>query len=399
MSTATKVEARTRSGAPGPSRGVQIVFPGDVRDQRRWSGIPHGLAEGIRELGLEASHISAEIPRAIGTPVTLALSAARMRRVPPAPALERLRRSRLAVRQGSSELAALRSLALRRRLRRIGDGEAVVQIGTGYGVESVEPVVTLEDMTIVQAVALKVPEWAAQPARCLRARVDLQRRSYGHATACCVASDWAAQSLIEDYGVPSSKVHVVGLGRNHDPRPAPRDWARPRFLFVGQDWTRKGGPELLRTFRTVRDRIPEATLDVVGNHPRLEAEGVRGHGPLALDDPRSRDRLLSLFESATCYVMPSRFEAFGIVHVEAAAAGVPSIGTTVGGAAHAIGPDGGRLVPPEDGRALLAAMLELADADTAMRMGSAALERSQRFTWQAVARRVLEAHGVSLPRD
>jgi glycosyltransferase involved in cell wall biosynthesis len=390
MSMATTAKARTRSGAPSPTRGVQIVFPGDAR-QRLWSGIPHGLARGVRELGIESSHVSAELPRTLGAPVTLALSAARIRRIPSAPPAARLRSSRRAVREGSSELAALRSLALRRRLRRIGDGDAVVQIGTGYAVPSVEPVVTLEDMTIAQAVALKVPEWRAQPERCLRARAELQRRSYDHAIACCVASDWAARSLIDDYGVPSSKVHVVGLGRNHDPRPAPRDWTRPRFLFVGQDWTRKGGPELLLAFRSLRDRVPEATLDVVGEHPRLDIDGVRGHGPLALNDRRRCDSVLALFESATCCVMPSRFEPFGIVHVEAAAAGVPSIGTTVGGAAHAIGPDGGRLVPPEDVQALLGAMLELSNADTAMRMGAAALERSERFTWQAVARRVLEA--------
>jgi glycosyltransferase involved in cell wall biosynthesis len=89
--------------------------------------------------------------------------------------------------------------------------------------------------------------------------------------------------------------------------------------------------------------------------------------------------------------MPSSFEPFGIVHATAAAAGVPSIGTTVGGAGYVIGAHGGRLVPPGDRRALLAAMLELSSPDTAMRMGAAALERSRRFTWRAVAQRVLDA--------
>ena len=390
MSTATTAKARTRSGAPSPTRRVRIVFPGDAR-QRLWSGIPHGLAQGVRELGIEATHISAELPRALAAPVTLALSAARIRRIPSAPPAARLRRSRRAVREGSAELAALRSLALRRRLGRIGDGDAVVQIGTGYVVPSVEPVVTLEDMTILQALALDAPEWRAQPDHSVRARVELQRASYVRAVACCTASDWAARSLIEDYGVPSQKVHVVGLGRNHDPRPVPRDWATPRFLFVGRDWRRKGGVELLRAFRSVRERIPEATLDLVGEHPRLDVDGVRGHGPLALNDRRRHYGILALFESATCCVMPSTFEPFGIVHVEAAAAGVPSIGTTVGGAGYAIGPRGGRLVPPADDEALLAAMLELSNPDTAMRMGAAALERAETFTWKAVAQRVLRA--------
>ena len=34
---------------------------------------------------------------------------------------------------------------------------------------------------------------------------------------------------------------VVGFGRNCEPRPVPRDWREPRFLFVGVDWQRKNG--------------------------------------------------------------------------------------------------------------------------------------------------------------
>jgi glycosyltransferase involved in cell wall biosynthesis len=251
--------------------------------------------------------------------------------------------------------------------------------------------VTFEDMTIRQAVGLGIPEWRAQPERCVRARVRLQRASYVRALGCCVASDWAARSVVWDYGIPSQKVHVVGLGRNHDPRPVRRDWTTPRFLFVGQDWSRKGGPELLRAFAQLREQVPGATLEVVGGHPRLDADGVRGHGRLALNVPGARDRIQGLFETATCCVMPSRFEPFGIVHVEAGASGVPSIGTTVGGAADAIGSQAGRLVRPGDEEGLLAAMLELSNPDSAMRMGAAALERSKRFTWRAVAERVLNA--------
>ena len=278
---------------------------------------------------MDAAHLSAEPPRAVRLPLTLALSVAR-------------RSSRRAVTEGSAEVAALRSVALRARLLWTSGGGPIVQVGTGYAVPPGRPVVTLEDMTIRQAIALGIPEWRAQPEHCVRARVRLQRASYGRAVGCCVASDWAAGSVVSDYGISSEKVHVVGLGRNHDPRPVPRDWTTPRFLFVGQDWSRKGGPELLRAFAQLRERVPGATLDVVGGHPRLDADGARGRGN-RLSAPGTREHIQGLFETATCCVMPSRFEPFGIVHVEAAAAGVPSIGTTVGGAGYAeIGPEAGR---------------------------------------------------------
>jgi hypothetical protein len=385
--TAAVAEPEPSADAGPGAKEVHLVFPG-AGARGAWSGIPRGLARGLEELGVDAAHISADLPRALSLPLMLTLSAARIHRVPSGP---RFRASRSAVREGSSELAVLRGLALRARLRRLGERRPTVQVGTGYAVPPGAPVVTLEDMTIAQAVELQVPEWRAQPEHCVRSRLALQRASYATAQACCVASDWAARSLTTDYGVPERKVHAVGLGRNHDPRPAPRDWTTPRFLFVGRDWNRKGGPELVRTFARLREQIPEATLDVVGTHPRLDLPGVRGHGSIGLSEPRGRDRLQALFENATCYVMPSRFEPFGIAHVEAAAAGVPSIGTTAGGAAYAIGPEGGRLVAPGDDEGLLAAMLELSNPDTARRAGAAALARSERFTWPAVAQRVLRA--------
>jgi glycosyltransferase involved in cell wall biosynthesis len=153
----------------------------------------------------------------------------------------------------------------------------------------------------------------------------------------------------------------------------------------------------VRALARLRDGVPAATLDVVGEHPRLDGPGVTGHGPLPIGDRHASEKLERLFESSTCCVMPSRFEPFGIVHAEAAAAGIPSVGTTVGGPAEVIGPDAGILVPPGDEEALLAAMTRLADPEIASRMGAAALERSSRFTWDAVAERVLRALGRPLP--
>ena len=89
-------------------------------------------------------------------------------------------------------------------------------------------------------------------------------------------------------------------------------------------------------------------------------------------------------------MLPSRFEAFGIAYVEAAAAGIPSIGTTAGGGAHVLG-DGARLVPPDDLEALVAAMRAFADPAVAQTAGAAAHAATGGMTWEAVALRVLEA--------
>jgi len=163
---------------------------------------------------------------------------------------------------------------------------------------------------------------------------------------------------------------------------------------MGYDWERKNGELVLRAFARLRERVRDARLDIAGGHPRVDMEGVTAHGPLRLSDPYERAHAEELFESATCFVMPSQCENFGIVYVEAAAAGVPSIGTTIGGAADAIGQEGGQLVDPSNEEALVAAMAAMCDPERARRMGAAARARSHLFTWEAVARRITEALGL-----
>jgi glycosyltransferase involved in cell wall biosynthesis len=189
----------------------------------------------------------------------------------------------------------------------------------------------------------------------------------------------------------------VGFGANHRADVPDREWRSPRLLFVGIDWERKGGPLVLRAFARLRRAIPDATLDVVGGHPPLQEPGVNAHGVLSPASERDRETMVELFARATCFVMPSLVEPFGIAYVEAASAGVPSIGSSLGGPRDVIGADGGVLVEPADEEGLVEAMRRLADPDTARRMGAAAHARSALYTWPKVAERLLRALGLPAP--
>ena len=363
----------------GPRIGV--ACPGEAHHEASWSGVPRGIGSGLRAAGAREVHLNAEPPR------RLRGAAAR--------AVARLRGTTRGAAMVGPELAALRSATVRWRLGRARPLDGVVQLGTTFLLPRGVHAATLEDATVVQALRMEEPYacQASEPAR--EAWIARQREAYRRAAACCVASHWAAESVTRDYGVPPAKVHVVGFGRNREPRAAERDWSRPRFLFVANYWERKNGAAVVEALARLREEVPEATLDVVGRHPPIDVDGVTGHGPLRIGVAAERETLDRLFETATCYVMPSRFEAFGIAYVEAAAAGVPSIGTTAGGAADAIG-DGGRLVDPGDTAGLLAAMRELADGRVAAALGARARERAVLFTWQAVAERVVRALGLSV---
>jgi glycosyltransferase involved in cell wall biosynthesis len=109
-----------------------------------------------------------------------------------------------------------------------------------------------------------------------------------------------------------------------------------------------------------------------------------------MDDPTSRSRLAELYGRATAFVMPSLHEPSGTVLIEAASAGIPSIGTTNGGAQTCIG-DGGYVVDPLEPQEILDAMLKLCNPDTAQRLGELAREHAKLFTWRKVAERLVRA--------
>jgi len=289
-------------------------------------------------------------------------------------------------------VAAMRSAIAQRRLAASVHLDGLIQIGSGFSVKTDVPLVTFEDMTSIQARAAGYAEWRAMPDRAVAARVSRQRRAYQRARACCAATHWAAGSITSDYGVPAEKVHVVGVGRNHAPagKAVERSWSPPRLLFVGRGWNRKNGARVVRAFERLRVDVPDARLDLVGDHPPLEADGIVGHGVLRLGAAADRSLLLELFARATCFVMPSLTEPAGLAYVEASAYGLPSVVTSAGGGAELVG-DGGIVVDPLDEDGLLEALRALCDPETAARLGQIAQARSRLFTSQAMAGRLLRA--------
>jgi hypothetical protein len=372
---------------------VGVACPGSPRDPSTWSGTPAGLCAGLEAADVEVVPLDVTPGPAIDFVTKNLVVSWRLLHTRSGSLGERVRLARAMARIGP-ELATLRTAVIKRRLKGAGRLDGLVQIGAGYLPATDAPVAVFEDLTVFQAVELGYPEWRALPSSAVQARIDLQRRVYERSRVCCLTSHWAAESVIRDYGVPRERVFAVGVGRNHDPPHAARDWSTPRFLFIGTHWYGKIGDAVLRAFARLRGETPRARLDLVGDHPSVTLDGVYGHGRLHLTDRDDRNRMERLFQKATCFVLPSRYEAAAIAYVEAGSAGLPCIGTSVGGAKELIG-EGGLIVDPRDEEALFAAMLQLSDPEEAERLGRLALSRSSLFTWRAVAERVLRA--LALP--
>ena len=374
---------------------IGVAFPGNPEDPMVWSGTPSAIVGALRACGFEPVPIHTGVrpePMRRLTRGLLAMGFIRIRNLRQGwRTARRLATSAAAV---SPQNGALETYMGRRTLREAGPLDAIIQIGCGYRLDTDAPIVTFEDMTVRQAIENSYPGWNLLSGRAVGRRLESQKSAYERAVAVCVMTPWAAESVISSYGVAPEKVRVVGVGPNHvvDVGNSRKNGAQPRFLFVASDWGWKNGESVIRAFdRLRRTEVPDARLDLVGDAPnKVFPPGVFRFGRLRLDSPTDRLTLDELFGSATCFVMPSNCDAAGIVYVEAAFAGIPSICSDAGGSSFLVG-DGGLVVKPNDEDGLLEAMLALSDPAKAAEAGGFAKSRARFFTWEAVAERLVEA--------
>lgn len=210
------------------------------------------------------------------------------------------------------------------------------------------------------------------------AKAGVNRRAFLAAAALVTWSRLAADSLAADYGVPASRVHVVPPGVDLDrfrPGAESGPGEQVRVLFVGGDFARKGGPDLLAALQGV----PEAEVDVVtGSDVGPVPAGVRcrAHRGLRPGDPD----LLELYRRADVFALPSRGDCLPQVLAEAAASGLPLIATDTGAMAEIVR-DGvnGFLVPVGSPSALRAALRRLVERpELRLAMGRASLDLARR---------------------
>ncbi|HEX7060004.1 MAG TPA: glycosyltransferase family 4 protein [Solirubrobacterales bacterium] len=230
------------------------------------------------------------------------------------------------------------------------------------------------------------PGWVDVGSRDLQRIFAWERHLYGDALHIFTMGSPAAESIASFYEVPRERISVVGGGTNFRPKLSPRE-REPVVLFVGRDWSRKGGDRLIEAFRRVREQMPEARLTIVGTEdaPRDEP------GVDVLGVVRGRERMAALYESARVFCLPSRFEPYGLAIAEAMAYGLPCIATRVGAFDEIVmEEETGLIVPPDDTEALGDAMIRLLSNPTlADQMGTAARRRVEiHQSWDATVERM-----------
>lgn len=219
------------------------------------------------------------------------------------------------------------------------------------------------------------------------------------------ASEWAARTAVENYDVDPSKVKVVPFGANLDCNRSKKDIedfvsqkeaAVCKLLFVGVDWSRKGGDTALSVAVELNKRGLRTELHVVGCEPpgnRLP-DFVFRHGFLSKRTQAERKRLEMLFSEAHFFLMPAKSECYGVVFAEASSFGVPSLATNVGGIPSVIRDQrNGRTFGLSDGPEAYCVYIErlLSSRADYRRMALSSFdEYEHRLNWEAAGRQVRE---------
>jgi len=156
--------------------------------------------------------------------------------------------------------------------------------------------------------------------------------------------------------VPGPTICIPNTFRPVFDQPDAGDTERSGLLFVGRLVSVKGGDVAINALRILRDRGIDTTLTVCGEGPeeralRNRARRLGIEGAVTFEGWATPEELADYYRSVELLVVPSRYEPFGIVALEAIASGCPVVASNTGGLPEAVGSCGG-LVEPDAPEAL-----------------------------------------------
>lgn len=312
---------------------VGIVSTGSADTIATWSGIPYHVAAALRDAGIDVSSVDAG----------------------PAP-WPRLRywTARVAHLRGRANRSDLYPSVLAAYARSVERQIAASSVDIVLGMSALAladlrvhvPVTLWADATFA-GLSGSYPEFIGLP----RQQEWLGRAADATAMHRCAAvffaSRWAADSAATEVRLPRERIIVAPFGASllHPPRSArvsdairARDGRRCRLITIGVDWARKRADVAVQTVTMLRQKGLDATLLVVGmtpQHGKLPA-GVECVPYIDKTTPAGAAFIERALLASDFHLLPSSAECFGIAVAEAAAYGVPTLASAVGGLSEAV---------------------------------------------------------------
>jgi phosphatidyl-myo-inositol alpha-mannosyltransferase len=215
-----------------------------------------------------------------------------------------------------------------------------------------------------------------------------------------IAVSGAARHFIDRYFPGDYRIIPNGVDLDRFTSAQPYEELRDgtlNILFVGRFEERKGLIHLLKAYHRLRKRRVDARLLVIGDGPKRREYrrfvGLRGIRDVEWLGRVSDDEKVRYFASADIFCAPNTGqESFGIVLLEAMAAGVPIVASDIHGFKRVVERNvQGVLVEPKNHRALAAALYTLArDPDLRQQMGDAGRERAPEYSWDRITEQIVD---------
>jgi phosphatidylinositol alpha-mannosyltransferase len=232
------------------------------------------------------------------------------------------------------------------------------------------------------------------------------RKLHGHITVSSAAREFVGEYFPADYRVIPNGIDFPRFYKRYAPMPQLAD-SRPTVLFVGRLEKRKGLKFLLRAWPMVLERQPNARLVVVGRGRPLEGyrrfAARQGWSPddVVFAGYVAGEDLPRYYQSCDVFCAPNTGqESFGIVLLEAMAAGAPIVASDIPGYRDVLS-DGvqGLLVEPKNPGAVADRVCRLlGNPELRASMRRAGQDTAQQYDWPRVATQVLDYYGEVLDR-
>jgi glycosyltransferase involved in cell wall biosynthesis len=346
-----------------------------------WSHIPRSLRSGLETAGAALVDVDAQPRLPLQAAAALTLTAAGQRPWKYAPAYR------------DAEIRRVRRRVARVRPRAVlemADLVAPTDFPT-YGYQDMNFTVALD---LYDELGPEMVSTVPADRAVLQRLADQQQPMFELFDGVFTMGRWYRDHLVERQGLDASRVHAVGGGVSDAYVDGPvrnirDDSDRTNVLFVGTEFHRKGGDHVVGAVRLLNDSGDRPVRLTVVGPPTWP---LRGDPPPHVDYRGALDRsqVAELFASSDVFVMPSRYEAYGLVFLEARSMGIPAIGRDAYAMPDLIEPGVGGAVWNGKDVGDLASMIDstLRDDELHERCARDAREFAATHTWACVGRRI-----------
>lgn len=226
--------------------------------------------------------------------------------------------------------------------------------------------------------------------------------------AVVIANGRDLRERVLDLGIPSHKVETIPNGvdcqvfcNDFARQPGAGGW---RLLYVGRIDPRKGIGELLEAMAVLRSKRDDVRLKLIGGNPagglpdrfrrQMEKLGLQGCVEFLEEVPW--DQVPQHMAAADVFVLPSLYESFGVVLVEAMACGLPLVATRCGGPSEIVEEGTGRLVEVADVKGLAEALDEVIRDHRSFDRVAIRRSAEEKYDYRQVAARIHQVYEEAL---